>query len=467
MEHTCDVFIIGGGTGGYTAAIRAAQEGFLVCLAEEREVGGTCLNRGCIPTKTLMHSSSLFDEISHAAEFGIEHGGARVNLSRIFERKNEVVAQIREGVEALLKTNKVQVLNAHATIIDAGQISVEGEIYNAKHIIIASGAEPIRLPIPGGALSGVVTSDEILSWEKALPKSMTIIGGGVIGVEIASIFNTFGCKVSIVEAALRILPTMDKEISQNLAMILKKRGISISTGATVSRIEAADELNTVFTGKDGESALSSEIVLVAVGRRSNLTDLFAEGFTLEQNRGIVVDKNFQTSVPGIYAIGDAVSGGIQLAHAAAAQATNLISHISGKMSETNLAVIPAGIYTNPEIASVGITEGQAKELEIDIETGKYPMSGNGKSIIENQERGFIKLVFERETKVVLGAQLMCARATDLISELTTAVVNRLTIHDLLRVVRPHPTFTEGVSEAVESVLGTAVHMSPQKKVRST
>ena len=464
MEHTYDVFIIGGGTGGYTAAIRAAQEGFSVCIAEEREVGGTCLNRGCIPTKTLMHSSILLDEISHAAEFGIEHDGARVNLARIYERKNEVVTQIREGVESLLKMNKVQLLNAHAIIIGKEQVSVEGKIYKAKHIIIATGAEPVRLPIPGGDLPGIVTSDEILSWDKALPKSMTIIGGGVIGVEIASVFNTFGCNISIIEAAPRILPTMDKEISQNLAMILKKRGITINCGASVSRIEAVgQELSTLFTAKDMEDTVRSEIVLVAVGRRANLDGLFAEGFTVEQNRGIVVNKNFQTNIPGIYAIGDAVSNGIQLAHAAAAQATNLVAYISGKESEIDISAIPAGIYTNPEIASVGLTESQAKELGIDVETGKYPMSGNGKSIIENQERGFIKLVFERETKVILGAQLMCARATDLISELTTAVVNHLTIHDLLSVIRPHPTFTEGVTESLESVLGTAVHMTPKKK----
>jgi dihydrolipoamide dehydrogenase len=325
-------------------------------------------------------------------------------------------------------------------------------------------------------LPGVVTSDEILSWKGELPESLAIIGGGVIGVEIATIFSDFGKRVVLIEALERILPGMDKEISQNLAMILKKRGVEICASATVESIiklqnnyvnqESASEedknvnetLQISLKRKGEQVCVQAAAVLVAVGRRGCLEGLFAEGQQPETVRGLVVDECFQTSVPGVYAVGDIVSGGIQLAHMAGAQAHNAVAYMVGKEPELDLSVVPSCVYTNPEIAAVGLTEAAAKEQGIKVKVGKYPMSGNGKTVIQGGERGFIKLVFDAESSVLLGAQLMCERATDLVSELATAIVNRLTAKQLERVIRPHPTFSEGVSEAAAGGFGKSIYV---------
>lgn len=464
MEKVFDLIVIGAGTGGYTAAIRAAQEGLTVALVEEGDIGGTCLNRGCIPTKTLMHASHFYRKLAEAGDLGVNIDGASFDLSKMYARKDEVVAQIRGGIEQLILANKVALLKGHACITAPGAVTVDGESYKSKNILIATGSEPAIPIIPGADLPGVLTSNELLSWDRELPKSLTIIGGGVIGVEIASIFGALGAQVTIVEAQGRILPTMDREISQNLSMILKKRGIAIHSDAKVEKIGAkGSALTTAFSAAGKSAEVESELLLIAAGRRANTAGLFAPGFSVAENRGIVVDENFQTGAAGVYAVGDVVSGGIQLAHVAAAQAGCAVAHMAGKKSEINLEVVPACVYTDPEIACVGLTEAEAKERGLEVRTGKYPMSGNGRTIIDKQERGFIKLVFEAQSEVLVGAQLMCARATDMISELGTAIANHLTVHQLAGEIRPHPSFAEGVTEAAESVLDTAIHLAPKQK----
>lgn len=468
MAKTYDLVVIGAGPGGYVTAIRAAQAGLHTAIVEQREVGGTCLNRGCIPTKALLHASHLYREMSSSAVFGLKTEAIECDTEAMYARKDAVVSRLRSGVEQLLESNQIELIRGKAEIQAEGRLTVaddrgERELH-AQRIVIATGSAPALPSIPGIDLPGVVTSDDLLEHRKALCKKMVIIGGGVIGMEFATIFNGLGSEVSIIEAMPRILPTMDREISQSLSMVMKKRSVAIHTNAAVEEI-LPDEAGLIcrFNCKGEQRTVEAEMVLIAIGRRANVEGLLSPALSLHIDRGIVVDDRFQTNVPGIYAIGDVICGGIQLAHAASAQGSNVVSHITGHPPEVNLNAIPACIYTDPEIACVGITEAEAKAQGIAVKTGKYVMSGNGKSIIEEQERGFIKVVFDSDSQVLLGAQLLCARATDLISELSTAIVNKLTMHQLTSVIRPHPTFSEGVTEAVENAMGKAIHIPPKNR----
>lgn len=466
------LIVIGAGPGGYEAAIRAAQLGLHTALIERRQVGGTCLNRGCIPTKTMLHSAQLYKETAHFELFGLHTENTSFDWAKIHQRKNNVVSKLRSGIEQLIKANKIDFFNTSASILSPHEVQLEqGEettLYG-DNILIATGSMPSRPPIPGLDLPGVVTSDELLddpsyAQTDSLPKEILIIGGGVIGVEFASVFSSFGCKVTIVEALDRILSTMDREISQNLSMILKKRGVEIHTGAMVERLEQSDgKLVCHFTEKEKPQQISSQQILVAIGRRANTQGLFGNDFSVEMERGhIVTDESFRTSVDSIYAIGD-VSAKIQLAHMASAQGICAAHIIAGKVPPINLQAVPGCIYTDPEIASVGLTEDEAKKQGIPVKKGKFIMSGNGRSIIDEQERGFIKVLAHQDTDVILGAQLMCSRATDIVSELSAAIVNGLTVDQLAAVIRPHPTFCEGVTEAVEDVHGMAIHLAPKKR----
>ena len=462
------LIVIGAGPGGYEAAIRAAQLGLTTALVENRQVGGTCLNRGCIPTKALLHAAALYRGVQEFESVGLCAQGVSFDIQKVHHRKNQVIEQLRSGIEQLIKANKIDLYQGTGTLTGPHSVTVatgEGPVeLTGENILVATGSKPSRPPIPGLDLPHVGTSDEFLFLEDKLYETLIIIGGGVIGVEFASVYQSFGCKVTIVEAMDRILPPMDREISQNLAMILKKRGIAIHTGAMVERLEETPEgIACHFTQKGKEQVVTADGVLVAIGRRPNTDGLFAEGFSVEMERGrIVTDEAFRTSVPSIRAIGD-VTAKIQLAHMASAQGLTAVELIAGKEPSICLTAVPGCVYTDPEIATVGLTEEECKEKGIAVHKGKYIMSGNGKSIIEQADRGFIKLLFDEKTDVLLGAHLMCCRATDLISELSTAIVNKLTSKELSSVIRPHPTFTEAVTEAVESAHGMAIHLAPAKK----
>ena len=461
-----DLVVIGGGPGGYVAAIRASQLGMKTALVEKRELGGTCLNRGCIPTKTLMHAANQYRESADWTDLGLQLEGRRYDFAGLHQRKNAVIGQLRDGIAQLLKANKVDVYQAAGQIVDGNTVKAGEETLTAGHILIAAGSVPAVPPISGADLPGVVTSDGLLEQQGVDCQRLLIIGGGVIGVEMASIYNALGKQVTIVEAAERILPPMDREISQNLSMILKKRGVEIYTGATVSAIQKTDNgLQCCFTYKKEEKTAEADVVLISVGRRPCTAGLFAEGFAVAQTeRGFVeVDGQFRTSVPTISAIGDVI-GRIQLAHAAEAQGIAAVEYMQGLgQSSVNYELVPSCVYTAPEIASVGMTADEAKKAGRDVVTGKYIMNGNAKTIIEQQERGFIKVVFDKETGVLLGAQLMCARATDFISELVTAVSLGLTREQLARTMRPHPTFCEGITEAVEGAGGHSIHTMPSRR----
>ena len=464
------LIVIGAGPGGYEAAIRAAQLGLTTALIERRDVGGTCLNRGCIPTKAMLHSAQLYREAANFELFGLHTENTSFDWAKVHQRKNDVVVKLRTGIEQLIKANKIDFFNNSASILGKNDVQLDqGEVIRGENILIATGSVPARPPIPGLDLPNVVTSDELLddphfTQADSLAKEILIIGGGVIGVEFASVFSSFGCHVTIVEAMERILPTMDREISQSLNMVLKKRGVSIHTGAMVEKLEQ-DENGLVchFTEKGKAQAVPARQVLVAIGRRPNTQGLFAEGFEVACERGrIVTDENFRTSVDSIYAIGD-VTSKIQLAHMASAQGICAVHTIAGQKPPIDLRYVPGCIYTDPEIASVGITEDEAKQQGIPVKKGKFLMTGNGRSLIDEQERGFIKVLAHQETDVILGAQLMCSRATDIVAELATAIVNGLTCAQLAGVIRPHPTFCEGVTEAVENVHAMAIHLAPKKR----
>lgn len=467
MEHKFDLIVIGAGPGGYVAAIKAAKLGLNTAIVENIRVGGTCLNRGCIPAKAMIHASSLYREAKEADKFGIHVSDVCYDYEDILSYKEATTDKLCQGVEQLLKANGVTLLDGKGTLEKNKEVTVvsgdERHVYSAENIILAAGSKPLILPIPGLDLPGVLASDELFKL-KEVPESLVIIGGGVISVEFATVFAALNCKVTIVEAMPRLIPNMDKEISQNLKMILKKRGIAIHTSAAVQGVkQEGNQYVCTFVEKEKEIQEKAQYVLCAVGRCPNTEGLFGEGVALEMERGrVVVDDGFRTSMDGVYAIGDLVKG-MQLAHLASAQGMVVAEKLAGKEPSVDLSVVPGCVYTDPEIASVGMTEDEAKEKGLSVKIGKFIMSANGKSLITQEERGFVKVVVCAETEVILGAQMMCARATDMIGEFGTAVANKLTVGQLLKGMRAHPTYNEGVAEALEDAVGEAVHIMPKKK----
>lgn len=467
MSGKYDVVVIGAGPGGYVAAIKAAKLGLKTAIIEERRVGGTCLNRGCIPAKAMIHASSLYREMQEAERFGISASDVTYDYGKIVAYKEETTDKLVQGVEQLLKANGVDVYDGKGTLLEEKKVRIRKEqedvVLEGENIILASGSKPLILPIPGMDRERVLTSDALFAMKEA-PKSLIIIGGGVISVEFATVYANLGCKITILEAMPKLVPNMDKEISQNLKMILKKRGIDIHTSAAVQGVTAEDGTCTChYIEKDQEQEVTADYVLCAVGRCPNTDGLFGENVKPDMERGrVLVNANFESSIPGVYAIGDLIFG-VQLAHAASAQGIVVAEKLAGKEPSIDLSIVPGCVYTDPEIASAGMTEDQAKENGIAVKCGKFIMSANGKSIITQEERGFIKVVADEATGKVLGAQMMCARATDMIGEFVTAITNGLTVEQMLRGMRSHPTYNEGIGEALEELEGGAVHVVPRKK----
>lgn len=468
MGETFDLIVIGSGPGGYVAAIKAAKLGKKTALIEKREIGGTCLNRGCIPTKTLMHSTHFLYEAGKMKEAGITFAGLQIDYEKLMVRKDEVVSGIRKGIEGLLKANGVKVYQGNGTIIDKNTVRVKDNEdvtdLHTENILIATGSIPARPNIEGINSKNVVTSDEILEGQATPDKKLLIIGGGVIGVEMASIYKEFGCEVEIIEAMDRILPGMDKEISQSVAMGLKRKNISIHTQAKVLRISEGGMYGLIceYTEKDNIKTTEAQMILLAVGRKPNTEGLLDEGINLEMEGAYIkVNGNFQTSIPNIYAIGDVIRGK-QLAHAASAQGISAVEIICGHKPSIDLSTVPSCIYTYPEVAVAGLDESEAKAAGYNVKIGKYPMLGNSKTLLSMGERGFIKLVCDADSGVILGAQLLCDRATDMIGELALAISKRLTYKDLASIIRPHPTYEEAITEAAEDIENMAIHMMPRR-----
>ena len=452
------LIVIGAGPGGYTAALRAAKLGLHTAIVERREVGGTCLNRGCIPTKTLLHASQVYSDAAEGARMGVHAGNISYDMGEIFAYKRSVSDKLRQGIHALLKGAKVDVVEGTAQITAPGEVTVtapDGAAvqYTAERILAATGSVNVRPPIPGLELPGVMTSDELLEGTDKPFESLVIIGGGVIGVEFATFYSNLGCRVTLVEGMANLLPMMDRELGQNLAQILKKKGVEVLTSAMVQSLEPAEGgLCVHLRQKDKDVSVTGEKVLCAIGRRAYFDGLFApEMMPALNGKRLLVDENYQTSLPGVYAIGDA-SSAVQLAHVAAAQGTDCVERMCGSKGTTDLRVIPSCIYSAPEIAVVGLTEAEAKEQGIPAVSGKCTLFSNARTIIEDPGRCFMKLVGRTDTREVIGAQLMCQHASDMISQISTAMVNHLTAEQLLSVMRPHPSFEEAMAEAVENLI---------------
>ena len=452
------LIVIGAGPGGYTAALRAAKLGLHTAIVERREVGGTCLNRGCIPTKTLLHASQVYSDAAEGARMGVHAGNISYDMGEIFAYKRSVSDKLRQGIHALLKGAKVDVVEGTAQITAPGEVTVtapDGAAvqYTAERILAATGSVNVRPPIPGLELPGVMTSDELLEGTDKPFESLVIIGGGVIGVEFATFYSNLGCRVTLVEGMANLLPMMDRELGQNLAQILKKKGVEVLTSAMVQSLEPAEGgLCVHLRQKDKDVAVTGEKVLCAIGRRAYFDGLFApEMMPALNGKRLLVDENYQTSLPGVYAIGDA-SSAVQLAHVAAAQGTDCVERMCGSKGTTDLRVIPSCIYSAPEIAVVGLTEAEAKEQGIPAVSGKCTLFSNARTIIEDPGRCFMKLVGRTDTREIIGAQLMCQHASDMISQISTAMVHHLTAEQLLSVMRPHPSFEEAMAEAVENLI---------------
>ncbi len=463
MEYNYDLIVIGSGPGGYVSAIKASKLGMKVILIEGDEIGGTCLNRGCIPTKSLLHSSSLYHMAKNTEEFGVFTNNVSFDLDKMMDRKDKVVSTTRDGIVSLLKGNKVNIAKGYATIINNNTVLVDKkESITGKNILIATGAIPYIPNIKGHDLEDVVTSDELLSKRDKLYNHLLIIGGGVIGIEFATIYKELGSEVTIIESMDRILPTMDREISTTISMSLKKKGIKIITKAKVCEIKKNDDLQCEYESGDKKETVFTDGILIATGRRAYTKGLFDEGFRLDMEGDLIkIDSNFQTSVPGIYAIGDVVRGK-QLAHVASAQGIIAVEHMCNKEPSINPHVIPSCIYTNPEVAVVGLSKDEAKEKGIEVKIGKYPLHGNCKTMLSGDERGYIKVILQAESNQIIGAEIVCARATDMIGELGLAIAHGLKSDEIGGIIRAHPTYYEGITEAIEELSGMAIHMLPKR-----
>ncbi|KLU60439.1 dihydrolipoyl dehydrogenase [Peptococcaceae bacterium CEB3] len=477
-----NVGILGGGPGGYVCALRAAQLGLSVVLAEGERLGGTCLNRGCIPTKALVKSAELWREIGRSEEFGLAVGERRLDFARVMERKDKVVDTLVNGVEQLMKAGKIKVVKGWGAVREPGFLEVEGDEAQlekvraqlgaeqtagentgsvripVQNIVLATGSLPARIPVPGTDLPGVVTSDEILS-ETELPASLVVIGGGVIGLEMASIYRAFGVKVAVVEMLPSLLATIDEEIPKRLTPLLKRSGLEILTKTAVKGIRREKErLFVLVEGAKGERELEAERVLIATGRKPNLRGINVEGLGLETERGALrVNRKMETNVPHVYAIGDAV-GGIMLAHVASTEGIVAAEQIGGLPSEMDYRAIPSAIFTYPEIATAGASEQELKERGMAYKVSKFPFSANGKALALGEPVGLVKILAD-EQGVILGGAIMGPQASSLIQELTLAIQEGLSADQVARTVHAHPTLPEAVMEAAHGVLGKALHLA--------
>ena len=434
-----DIIIIGAGPGGYETAADAAANGLNVAIVERDQMGGTCLNRGCIPTKALCRNAEVVNLLKESEIWGVKTGEIAFDYAPVFERKEAVVKQLREGVEMLMGAPGITAIKGEASLKDANTVVVNGEEYRAKNIIIATGSAPRGLPIPGAELA--MTSDDILAME-TLPKSLCIVGGGVIGMEFAAVFSSFGVEVTVIEYCKEILPPFDKDVAKRLKTVLSKRGIKIITSAAVNGItQGEDGMTVTYELKGKPQSVTSEKVLMSVGRQPVLPQgLDAVGITIGR-RGIEVDDNMMTNVPGIYAIGD-VNGRMMLAHAASAQGQRALHAIMGKSDDIKLDIVPSAVFTVPELAMVGLTEDQCAEQGLDVTVKKAFFRSNGKAVSMNETDGLLKMIVDNATRQIVGCHICGAHAADLIQEVVTAMNAGATVDLLAHSIHGHPTLSE-------------------------
>lgn len=447
-----DLIIIGAGPGGYETALLAAERGKKVVLVNGGRLGGTCLNAGCIPTKCMVKDAAIASTLRDGAEFGVGEVKFDIDFGRVTSRRDKVVSQLREGIDGLLRKAGVTVVEGKARFVDASTVCVGEETYTADDIIIATGSESKALPIPGADAEWVLDSTAILKLEY-IPARLTVVGGGVIGLEFASVFNAFGSEVTVVEYMKNIAPTFDSDISKRLKQALTKRGVKIITGAAVRKIEqnADYEIVTTYELKGKEETVVSSDLLMAVGRRPNVEGLGLEKAGVEYSaKGIPVDDNMRTNVEHIYAIGD-VNARMMLAHVASCQGRRALNAIDGKTDGIRLDVVPAALFTSPECAMAGLTEEQCKERGIETRIGKSFYRANGKALAEGESDGLCKVIFDASTGEMVGAHIMGAEASLLAQQCCDFITARMTAAQIRDIVFGHPTLSEIVMAAVEAV----------------
>lgn len=471
MVKNVDLIVLGGGTGGYVAAIRAAQQGRHVTLIEDDKLGGTCLHQGCIPTKSFLKSAKVLDDIANSDEYGIELAAeSLINLEKVIKRKQTIVDQLHQGIQSLMKQHKVDVIHGRGVVQgpsiftpDSGGVAVEfhdpdieEEIFVPKHLIIATGSHPIALPNLPFDHKYILSSEDMLEL-RDLPERLAIIGGGVIGCEWATIMNSFGCQVTVIEAMDRILPTESKRVSKALTKEFKQRGMDVRTQHMLEEAKIEED-KVILTFKDQEESLEVDQVLVAIGRAPNVEGMGLNNTSIQYDaKGIKVNNHYQTAEPHIYAIGDVIPT-LQLAHVAMKEAELAVEHImSGKSDKLNYPNVPRCTYTHPEIASVGYNKENLPE-GMEVSTGIFKMNANGKALIEGDaSNGFVEILKDKKTGDVIGASIVGPHATDLIAEVSTAMYMNAAPIEIGEAIHPHPTISEAIQEAALDVEKMAIH----------
>jgi dihydrolipoamide dehydrogenase len=462
LKTSYDIVVVGGGPGGYVAALHAAELGKKTALVEADFLGGTCLNRGCIPSKTYLKHSEIIEQIEKAKDWGIETGPLTFSFSKMKKRKDDVIQRLRGGIAFLLKQGKIDVYNGYGSVLQGGIVKVKTEsgeeTIQAAKVIIATGSTPAVPPIAGLDSVQYDTSDTIFDLPD-IPKSVIIIGGGVIGVEFATIFASLKADVTIVEAADRIIPTEDGEASKFLANALKKKGVKIHTSSSVQRVQETNGVKSVFCvdAKGKEFSLEAETLLISTGRRPNLSAV--REISLEQNGPFIkANEKMETSMPNVYAVGDVI-GGWQLAHAASAEGVVAATNAAGGNDKIDYKVMPRCIYTLPEIASVGLTEEEAKKQGIDVMVEKFDFAGSGKALSAGEPEGFTKVIYEGKYGEIIGVVMAGSHVTEMISEASAFMYLEGTIEEAAKMIHPHPTISETFFEA-------AVHAVNKLKANS-
>ncbi len=464
MADNYDLIVIGSGPGGYVAGIRAGQLGMKVAVVEkDSKLGGTCLHRGCIPTKALLHTSDFLEQARKADSFGVVVGQASLDLPRAQQYKQKVVDKNAKGIEFLFKKNKVDGLRGFGRIIGPNQVTVENDAgttrYETRYILVATGSVPRELPIAPTDGRAILNSDHILELDR-VPASLVVMGAGAVGTEFASMFASFGSQVTLIEMLPRVLPIEDEEVSAELAKSLKKRGIKVMTSARVTEVKGTETGVTLAVEQGGSSvAVDAEMLLVAVGRAPVTAGIGLEGLGIQLERGYVpVNSWMQTGVANVYAIGDVVNTP-WLAHVASAEGILAVEHMAGQaLRPVNYDLVPSCTYCEPEVGSVGFSEAKARELGYDVAVGKFPFSALAKAAILGKSEGFVKIVRETKYDQVLGVHVIGPHATDLIAEACVALSLESTTEEIFRTMHAHPTLSEAMAEAAHAATGHAIHI---------
>ena len=455
-----DIIVIGSGPGGYVAAIRSAQLGKKVAIVEKADLGGVCLNWGCIPTKALLKSAQVFSYCKNAAHYGVAvEGEVKPNFEKIVARSRTVAETMSKGVAFLMKKNNIDVINGFGKLAGEGKVEVDGTVYEAGAIILATGARPRQMPFMPVDGEHVITSKEALVLPK-LPQSMIVVGSGAIGSEFACLYASLGVKVTVIEYMPQMMPLEDEEVAKTMERSFRKMRATVLTSTNVKSVTVGEDgmCNVEIEGKKGAETLTAEIVLSAVGIKSNIEGIGLEEMGIEVDRDkIKVDEHYQTSAKGVYAIGDIIATPA-LAHVASAEAIHCVEHICGLNPDAvDYSTIPSCIFTSPEVASVGMTEQQAQKAGIEYKVGRFPFTASGKATAAGDRDGFVKLIFDADEKLI-GAHLVGATVTEMLGEPTLAKRLGVTAHAIAKTIHSHPTMHEGLMEASEAALGAAIHL---------